>query len=151
MTKTVCALFTVAGLSAAPAVAGSMGADEARRFVVENLFSFTCFEGTSGEGRVHADGSVEGAIRLGGSGPTPSARNPAGSGRVHLRRDISPAKGPEMERTSWLLQASPRVRDLCLPASASHRSAARRAHSRRHRQVGRSERCDHRPGCVSYV
>src|SRR5262249_39267411 len=64
-----------------------MSADEAQRFVVENLFSFTCFEGTSGEGRVHADGSVEGAIRLGGqrSYPLrePSARNPAGSRRLH--------------------------------------------------------------------
>ena len=82
MTKTVCALFTVAGLSAAPAVAGNMGADEARRFVVENLFSFTCFEGTSGEGRVHADGSVEGAIRLGGSGPTRYTTLPPGTLRV---------------------------------------------------------------------
>jgi len=59
MTKTVCALFAVAGLwAAAPAVAGNMGADEARRFVVGNLFSFTCFEGMSGEARVYADGSV---------------------------------------------------------------------------------------------
>ena len=90
MTKTVCALFAVAGLwAAAPAVAGNMGADEARRFVVGNLFSFTCFEGTSGEARVYADGSVGGVIRLRGSGPPAirdsSARNAAGQGRRHLR------------------------------------------------------------------
>jgi hypothetical protein len=83
MTKTVCALFAVVGLWAAvPAVAGNMGADEARRFVVGNLFSFTCFEGTSGEGRVYADGSVGGVIRLGGSGPTQYATLPPGTLRV---------------------------------------------------------------------
>ena len=83
MTKTVCALFAVASLWAAvPAVAGNMGADEARRFVVGNLFSFTCFEGTSGEGRVYADGSVGGVIRLGGSGPTRYATLPPGTLRI---------------------------------------------------------------------
>ena len=83
MTKTVCTLFAVAGLWAAvPAVAGNMGADEARRFVVGNLFSFTCFEGTSGEGRIYADGSVGGVFRLGGRGPTQHATLPPGTLRV---------------------------------------------------------------------
>jgi hypothetical protein len=83
MTKTLCALFAVAIFSAAvPAVAGNMGADEARRFVVGNPFSFTCFEGTSGEGQVRADGSVAGAFRFGGSGPTRYATLPPGTLRV---------------------------------------------------------------------
>jgi len=82
MTKTVCALLAVAGLSAAPAVAGNMGADEARALVVGKLFSFTCFEGTSGEGRVNADGSVGGVIRLGGSGFPQYATLPPGTLRV---------------------------------------------------------------------
>jgi hypothetical protein len=83
MTKTLSALVAVAGLAASlPAMAGEMRPEEARSFVVENLFSFTCFEGTSGEGRVHADGSVEGAIRLGGSGPTRYATLPPGTLRV---------------------------------------------------------------------
>ena len=83
MTKTVCTLFAVAGFwAAAPAAAGNMGAEEARRFVVGNLFSFTCFEGTSGEGRVYADGSVGGVIRLGGSGPTRYATLPPGTLRI---------------------------------------------------------------------
>jgi len=83
MTKTVCALFAVAGLLAAvPALAGNMGAEEARRFVVGNLFSFTCFEGTSGEGRVYAAGSVGGVIRLGGTGPPQYATLPPGTLRV---------------------------------------------------------------------
>jgi len=46
MTKTVSALFAVAGfLATVPAIAADMRAEEARSFVVENLFSFTCFEG----------------------------------------------------------------------------------------------------------
>jgi len=83
MTKTVCALFAVAGLLAAvPALAGNMGAEEARSFVVGNLFSFTCFEGTSGEGRVDADGSVGGMVRLGASGTSQYATLPPGTLRV---------------------------------------------------------------------
>src|SRR6266536_5090154 len=83
MTKTVCALFAVAGLLAAvPALAGNMGAEEARSFVVGNLFSFTCFEGTSGEGRVDADGSVGGMVRLGASGTSQYATLPPGTLRI---------------------------------------------------------------------
>src|SRR6266498_3623749 len=83
MAKTVSALVAVAGLAASvPAMAAEMRADEARRFVIESLFSFTCFEGTSGEGRIRADGSVEGAIRIGGSGPTRYASLPPGTLRV---------------------------------------------------------------------
>jgi hypothetical protein len=83
MTKTASALFAFAAVWAAiPAVAGNMSADEAQRFVVDKLFSFTCFEGTSGEGRVHADGSVEGTIRLGGSGAAYHATLPSGTLRI---------------------------------------------------------------------
>ena len=39
-------------------------------------------EGTSGQGRVNGDGSVEGVIRLGGSGPPHHATLPAGTLRV---------------------------------------------------------------------
>jgi hypothetical protein len=81
MSKSACALVALAGFMV-PALAGNMGADEARRFVVSHLFSFTCFEGTSGEGRVYADGSVQGAIRLGGSGPPRYATLPPGTLRV---------------------------------------------------------------------
>jgi hypothetical protein len=81
--KIVWTVFAIAGLWAMlPAIAGNMGVDEARRFVVGNLFSFTCFEGTSGQGRVYADGSVGGVIRLGGSGPPQTATLPPGTLRV---------------------------------------------------------------------
>ena len=35
-------------LAAVPAVAGEMSADEARRFVIGKMFTYTCFEGTRG-------------------------------------------------------------------------------------------------------
>src|SRR6202023_3580365 len=60
--------IVVAGvLAAVPAFAGSMNADEARHFVIGKLFSFNCFEGTAGTGRVQPDGSVTGIVRFGGA------------------------------------------------------------------------------------
>ena len=82
LTKTVCAFAVVCFWATVPAVAGNMGSDEARSFVVGNPFSFICFEGTTGEGRVYADGSVGGVIRLGGSGPALYATLPPGTLRV---------------------------------------------------------------------
>ena len=55
-------------LAAVPAMAGEMTADEARRFVIGKTFSYNCFEGTRGQGRVHADGSVVGSIQFQGAG-----------------------------------------------------------------------------------
>jgi hypothetical protein len=68
------------GLAAAvPAVAGEMNADEARRFVVGKMFTYECFEGTRGQGRIYADGSVVGSIQFQGSGPVRYAHLPAGT------------------------------------------------------------------------
>ena len=39
-------------LAAAAGCAGEMSADEARRFVIGKMFTYTCFEGTRGQGRV---------------------------------------------------------------------------------------------------
>jgi hypothetical protein len=55
--------------SAVPALAGSMTPDEARRFVAGKLFSYSCFEGTRGAGRINADGSVAGTIQVRGAAP----------------------------------------------------------------------------------
>ena len=57
-------VFIVCLAAALPAVAGEMKPEEARRFVVGKVFSFNCFEGTSGAGRISDDGSVAGVIRL---------------------------------------------------------------------------------------
>jgi hypothetical protein len=83
MSKTVAPVVAIGAFIATfPAIAGEMRAEEARKFVVGNLFSFSCFEGTSGEGRVQADGSVLGAVRLGGTEPTRVATLPPGTLRV---------------------------------------------------------------------
>ena len=71
------------GLAAAvPAVAGEMGVEEARRFVIGKLFAYECFEGTRGQGRIYSDGSVIGSIQLQGSGPVRYAHLPAGTVQV---------------------------------------------------------------------
>ena len=61
------ACFVLVGLlSTLPAMAGEMTASEARRFVIGRTFTYTCFEGTRGQGRVYADGSVVGSIQVRG-------------------------------------------------------------------------------------
>jgi hypothetical protein len=69
-------------LAAAPAVAGEMSAEEARHFVIGKMFSYTCFEGTRGQGRVNANGSVVGSIQIRGQGPMRYALLPPGTLRV---------------------------------------------------------------------
>jgi hypothetical protein len=65
--------------SAAPVAAEGMKAEEARRFVVGKMFSFSCFEGTAGTGRIYNDGSVAGVIRLQGKSPARFMHLPAGT------------------------------------------------------------------------
>src|SRR3974390_2227279 len=63
-------------VAAAPAIAGEMTSDEARRFVMGKLFNYECFEGTRGQGRIYADGSVVGSIQIRGAGPVRYAHLP---------------------------------------------------------------------------
>jgi hypothetical protein len=69
-------------LGAASAVAEELGPDQARAFVVGKLFTYTCFDGTAGMGRVFADGSVVGTIRPSGRGAVRFAALPPGTLRV---------------------------------------------------------------------
>jgi hypothetical protein len=74
--------LTVGLLAALPAMAGEMNADEARRFVIGKMFSYTCFEGTRGLGRVNTDGSVTGSVQFQGAGPVRYAHLPANTLQV---------------------------------------------------------------------
>ena len=74
--------LTVGLLAAAPALAGDMSADEARRFVVGKMFNYTCFEGTRGQGRVLSDGSIIGSIQFQGAGQVRYAALPPGTLQV---------------------------------------------------------------------
>ncbi len=79
----VCACVLGAGLlGAGLATAEELGPEQARAFVVGKLFSYTCFEGTAGLGRIFPDGSVVGTIRIRGQGETRFAALPAGTIKV---------------------------------------------------------------------
>jgi hypothetical protein len=68
--------------AAGAAVAEELGPEQARAFVVGKLFTYTCFEGTAGVGRIFPDGSVIGTIRIRGQGQPRFAALPAGTVRV---------------------------------------------------------------------
>jgi len=69
-------------LGAIAAKAEELGAEQAKAFVVGKLFSYTCFDGTAGMGRIFADGSVVGTIRPGGRGELRFASLPPGTLRI---------------------------------------------------------------------
>src|SRR5712691_2972844 len=76
-------IITVAGIIAAmPALAGELKPEEARHFIAGKHFSYTCFEGSSGAGRINADGSVVGTIQVRGAGPVHFVTLPTGTIRV---------------------------------------------------------------------
>lgn len=72
----------LACLGIGSAAAEELGPEQARAFVVGKLFSYTCFDGTEGIGRIFSDGSVIGTIRAGGQSQTRFAALPAGTIKV---------------------------------------------------------------------
>ena len=84
-------------LATLPAMAGEMSADEARRFVIGNMFSYICFEGTRGQGRVLPDGSVVGSIQLRGSSQVRYAALPPGTLRVKGEAVCASVRGLPVE------------------------------------------------------
>src|SRR5262249_51262606 len=77
-------IVVVAGVLAAwsQAVAGELKPDEAKKFVAGKYFSYSCFAGTVGAGRINADGSVVGTIQIRGSGPARLVALPTGTIQV---------------------------------------------------------------------
>ena len=73
------AIVALCLLAANPALAESLNADAARRFVAGKLFAFTCFDGSRGVGRIYGDGSITGTIQFQGSGPVRPVLLPAGT------------------------------------------------------------------------
>ena len=72
------ALAAAAAVSV-PAFAEPLNAEAARHFVAGKLFSFTCFEGTTGTGRIFNDGSVAGVVKMQGTGNTRFMHLPPGT------------------------------------------------------------------------
>ena len=84
-------------LVAAPAMAESMSAEAAQRFVAGKLFAFSCFEGTRGLGQIHGDGSANGTIQVSGSGPVRSFGVPPGTFKVKGNAVCATLKGLSFE------------------------------------------------------
>lgn len=87
------ALIAVAAFAAVPAYAQQMNAREARAFVVGKLFSYQCFEGTRGAGRIMENGAVAGTIQFRGNGATRYAVLPANTLHVVGDRVCATVKG----------------------------------------------------------
>ena len=121
-------------LAAVPAVAGEMSAEEARRFVIGKIFSYTCFEGTRGQGRVNSDGSVTGSIQFQGSGEVRHAHLPANTlhvkGESSLRVAARPASPALLQSGTHKRKQLPRIgigAGLCLLRLHAARPNDRRA------------------------
>jgi hypothetical protein len=86
--------IVIAGLGLAlPATAAEMKPEDAKRFVSGKLFSYTCFEGTTGQGRIQADGSVVGTISIRGSAPPRYIVLPPNTIRVDPQSICASVKG----------------------------------------------------------
>jgi hypothetical protein len=87
----------VAGASIVPAMAGQMSAEEAKRFVSGKIFSFTCFDGTRGAGRILEDMGAAGSIQFGGSGPIRNVRLPGNTLQIRGQAVCASLRGIPFE------------------------------------------------------
>ena len=81
----------------APAIAGSMNADEARRFVAGKVFAFTCFDGTRGAGRILDDLGAAGAVQFSGAGPVRHLHLPGNTLQIRGQNVCASIKGIPFE------------------------------------------------------
>ena len=82
---------------AIPAKAEELRATEARQFIAGKHFSYSCFDGTNGNGRIYADGSVAGYVQPGGSGPRRYIVLPTGTLRTSGDRFCASVRGLPFE------------------------------------------------------
>jgi hypothetical protein len=87
----------MAGALVAPAFAGMMTADEARRFVAGKVFVFNCFDGTRGAGRILDDMGAAGAIQFSGSGPIRHLRLPGNTLQIRGQSVCASLRGLPFE------------------------------------------------------
>src|SRR5206468_647214 len=86
-----------AGAIAAPALAGMMTADEARRFVAGKVFAFSCVDGTRGAGRVLDDMGAAGSVQFNGAGPIRHVRLPGNTLQIRGQSVCASIKGLPFE------------------------------------------------------
>jgi hypothetical protein len=87
----------IVGSSVASAMAGQMNAEEARRFVNGKVFSFTCFDGTRGAGRILEDFGVAGSVQFSGSGPIRHVRLPGNTLQIRGQAVCASLRGIPFE------------------------------------------------------
>ena len=106
MRSILLAAFGCAALASAPAAAQQLSAQQAREFVVGRMFSFNCFEGSKGAGRVYPDGSVAGLITLRDAEPR-FVRLPANTLRLRGENVCGFVKGMTFEPCFDLVRTGP--------------------------------------------
>jgi hypothetical protein len=97
-------LIVASLLAAVPALAAEMSPEEARKFVAGKLFSYSCFDGTQGAGRIFNDGSVAGTVRMQNKGPVRYAMLPVGTIKVRTDAVCASLKGLPWEPCFNLVQ-----------------------------------------------
>lgn len=102
-------IFVVAGLFAAlaPAAAGELRPEEAKKFIAGKYFSYTCFDGTSGAGRIDADGSVVGTMQPRGAPRSRVIALPSGTIRVQPDSICASVRGMPFEPCFTIVQTDP--------------------------------------------
>src|ERR1700748_2516268 len=86
-----------AGAMITSALAGMMNAEEARRFVAGKVFSFNCFDGTRGAGRILEDMGVVGAVQFSGEGPIRHVRLPGNTLQIRGQAVCASLRGLPFE------------------------------------------------------
>jgi hypothetical protein len=86
-----------AGAMITPALAGMMNAEEARKFVAGKVFSFNCFDGTRGAGRILDDMGAVGAVQFSGEGPIRHIRLPGNTLQIRGQAVCASLRGMPFE------------------------------------------------------
>src|SRR6201985_896856 len=86
-----------AGAIITPALAGMMTAEEARKFAAGKVFTFTCFDGTRGAGRILDDMGVAGAVQFSGAGPVRHVRLPGNTLQIRGQAVCASLRGIPFE------------------------------------------------------
>ena len=101
------AAFTACATGMSPdASAETLTPQAAERFVMGRTFSYSCYEGTVGSGRVLKDGSVAGTIQVRGKGNARYVTLPAGTVQTSSEKVCAKLKGVafqpcfELEKTA---------------------------------------------------
>lgn len=89
------------------ASAQTLTPDQARAFVVGRTFAFSCFEGSTGAGRIFPDGSVAGTITLQSRGTARFVRLPPNTVRVRSENVCGFVEGMTFEPCFEVVKTGP--------------------------------------------